>query len=44
MRIVAKSEDTDGFLKKIQEATGGQASVGKSEELFFGLLDGEVIM
>lgn len=44
LKMMAKSEDTDSFLKKVQEATGGQASVGKSEEIFFGVLDGEVVV
>lgn len=44
VEVMVKSEDLETFVKKVTEATNGQAGIEKSEEIFFGVLDGKVIL
>ncbi len=44
VKIAVQAEESERFIKKVTEATNGQAEIEKSEELFFVLVNGEVIL
>ncbi len=44
VKIAVQAEESERFTKKVTEATNGQAEIEKSEELFFGVVNGEVIL
>ena len=44
VKIAVQAEESERFIKKVTEATNGQAEIEKSEELFFGVVNGEVIL
>ena len=44
VRLMVHADELEAFVKKITEATNGQADIRKSEELFFGVLEGKVIL
>lgn len=44
MSIMVSKEDAEGFIKKVTEATNGQAKIDKSHEIDYGILDGQVIL
>lgn len=43
VRVMVHADELETFVKKVTEATNGQADIDKSEELFFGILEGKVI-
>ena len=44
VQVAVQAEESERFIKKVTEATNGQAEIEKSEELFFGVVNGEVIL
>ena len=44
VRLMVHDDDMDAFEKKVTEATNGKAVIEKSEKLFYGLLDRDVIL
>ena len=44
VKVAVQADEAEGLIKKITEATNGQAEIEKSEELFYGIVDGEVIL
>lgn len=44
IQVAVHTEKAETFIKKVTEATNGHAEIEKSEELFYGVVDGEVIL
>lgn len=44
VKIAVQADEAERLIKKITEVTNGQAEIEKSEELFYGIVDGEVIL
>ncbi len=44
VQVAVQAETAETFIKKVTEATNGQAEIEKSEELFYGVVDGKVVL
>lgn len=44
VKAVVQADEAERFIKKLTEVTNGQAEVEKSEELFYGVVDGQVVL
>lgn len=44
VKVMVRSDEIQAFVKKVTEATNGQAEIEKSEELFYGVVDEKVVL
>ena len=44
MKLMVEEDACDGFIKKMIEATNGRAEIEKSDLLYYGILDGKVLI
>lgn len=42
--LMVGTDQWESFSKKVTEATNGKAELGKSDEMYYGILDGELIL
>lgn len=44
VKAAVRADEAERFIKKVTEATNGQAEIEKSEELFYGIVEGKVVL
>lgn len=44
VRVMVQSGEIEAFIKKVTQATNGQAEIENSEELLYGVIDGTLIL